>query len=282
MNIKSGIRNLIKYIRSGGIIYVNLNTVNPSERFKGKHVLVTGGTSGIGLEIAKEFLAEGADVLITGRHQDALERTKSDLAFSGKRENGNIYTITWDVSNVSDAKMKLEEAAKQMGGIDIIINNAGIYESSAWNQVTEESYDRVNDINAKGLFFMCQAEGEYFINNKIKGRIVNINSIAGIKSGFDPYSVSKWSSVCITKSIAKLLVTHGIVVNGIAPGNVVTNIHDGVRGKDVSDNAYMPSHLTQRYTLVEEIASMALYLSSDMATNIIGQVITIDGGWTLN
>lgn len=169
-----------------------------------------------------------------------------------------------------------------MSGIDIIINNAGIYESDAWNQVSEESYDRVNDINAKGLFFMCQAEGDYFISNKIQGRIVNINSIAGIKSGFDPYSVSKWGSVCITKSIAKVLVKHGIVVNGIAPGNVVTNIHDGVRGKDVKDNAYMPSHLTQRYTLVEEIASMALYLSSDMATNMIGQVIAIDGGWTLN
>ena len=261
---------------------MNLNTVNPSERFKDKHVLVTGGTSGIGLEIAKEFLAEGADVLITGRHQEALERTKSDLTLSDKRKVGRIYTIVWDVSNASETKMKLEEAALRMGGIDIIINNAGVYESAAWNQVTEDSYDRVNDINTKGLFFMCQAEGEYFINNHIEGRIVNICSIAGNKSGFDPYSISKWGAVCITKSIAKILVKHGIVVNGIAPGNVVTNIHEGVRGKDVSDNAFMPSHLTQRYTLVEEIASMALYLSSDLSTNIIGQVISIDGGWTLN
>lgn len=279
MNIKKYIQNLIKYIKSGGVVYVNVNTINPSERFKNKRVLVTGGTSGIGLEIAKEFLAEGAEVTITGRRQEVLDKIKSELSIL---YNNKIHTIVWDVANVSDAKSKLREVSRVMNGIDIIINNAGIYESAAWNQVTEDSYDRVNDINAKGLFFMCQAEGDYFINNHIKGRIVNINSIAGIKSGFDPYSVSKWSSVCITKSIAKVLVKHGIVVNGIAPGNVVTNIHDGVRGKNVNDNAYMPSHLTERYTLVEEIASMALYLSSDMATNIIGQVIAIDGGWTLN
>lgn len=279
MNIKKYIQNLIKYIKSGGVVYVNVNTINPSERFKNKRVLVTGGTSGIGLEIAKEFLAEGAEVTITGRRQEVLDKIKSELSIL---YNNKIHTIVWDVANVSDAKSKLREVSRVMNGIDIIINNAGIYESAAWNQVTEDSYDRVNDINAKGLFFMCQAEGEYFINNHIKGRIVNINSIAGLKSGFDPYSVSKWSSVCITKSIAKVLVKYGIVVNGIAPGNVVTNIHDGVRGKNVNDNAYMPSHLTERYTLVEEIASMALCLSSDMATNIIGQVIAIDGGWTLN
>lgn len=279
MKLKRYIKNLIKYIKSGGVVYISVNTVGPSDRFKNKRVLVTGGTSGIGLEIVREFLAEGAEVTITGRRQDVLDNTQAEL---GVLYDGKIHTIVWNVANVADAKMKLDEVSKMMNGVDIVVNNAGVYESAAWNQVTEDSYDRVNDINAKGLFFMCQAEGEYFINNRIKGRIVNINSIAGLKSGFDPYSVSKWSSVCITKSIAKVLVKHGIVVNGIAPGNVVTNIHDGVRGKSVNDNAYMPSHLTERYTLVEEIASMALYLSSDMATNIIGQVIAIDGGWTLN
>lgn len=278
MNIKRYIRNLIKYLKSGGVVYVNLNTVNLTDRFKGKRVLVTGGTSGIGFEIAKEFLSEGADVMITGRNQETLEKAKNELSLLNK---GMVYSINWNIAEVSDAKSKLLETARKMGNIDIIINNAGIYESSSWNKVTEDSYDRVNDINAKGLFFMCQAEGEYFINNHIKGRIVNINSVAGMKSGFDPYSVSKWSSICITKSIANILVKYGIVVNGIAPGNVVTNIHDNVRGKDVSENAYMPQHKTNRYTLVEEIASMALYLSSDMASNIIGQVIAIDGGWVL-
>lgn len=248
----------------------------PTERFVGKKILVTGGSSGIGLEIAKEFLAEGAEVMITGRNVARLEEAKQNL------NNPRLKTIEWDVADVPSLDTKFVAAVTEMGHFDIFINNAGIYEASPWNQIKEDEFDKVNDINCKGLFFMCQQEGEYLKSNGIQGKIVNINSIAGLKSGFDAYSVSKWGSVCITRSMAALMAPYGIAVNGIAPGNVVTNIHDGVRGKDVMENAYMPQHKTKRYTLVEEIASMALYLSSDMASNIIGQVIAIDGGWVLN
>ena len=227
------------------------------------------------MEIAKEFLDEGADVMITGRNREHLEETKQKL------NSSRLKTIEWDVADVKSLEEKFSAAVFEMGQIDIFINNAGIYAASPWNQIKEDEYDKVTDINCKGLFFMCQQEAEKKKKKGIKGRIVNINSIAGIKSGFDAYSVSKWGSVCITRSLAAKMAPHGIVVNGIAPGNVVTNIHDGVRGKDVMDNAYMPQHKTKRYTLVEEIASMALYLSSDMASNIIGQVIAIDGGWVL-
>lgn len=156
-----------------------------------------------------------------------------------------------------------------------------MYAADVWSKYDEITYDRVMATNTKGLFFMCQAEGKYLVENKLSGRIINVCSIAGIKSGFDPYSVSKWGAVCITKGLAKELAKHGIIVNGVAPGNVVTNIHSGVRGKNVEDNAYMPSHLTGRYTLVEEIAGMILYLSSDLGSNIVGEVVPVDGGWTM-
>lgn len=275
----SRVKRILKKILFGNkkiIVKVQLNTVVSSERFAGKKVLISGGSSGIGFEIAKEFLDEGAEVMITGRSKERLEESKHIL------NNEKLKIIDWDVADVTALDTKFVEAVAEMGQIDIFINNAGIYEASPWNEIKEQEYDKVNDINCKGLFFMCQQEADYFLKNGIKGRIVNINSIAGIKSGFDAYSVSKWGSICITRSMAAKMAPHGIVVNGIAPGNVVTNIHDGVRGKDVMDNAYMPQHKTQRYTLVEEIASMALYLSSDMASNIIGQVIAIDGGWVLN
>lgn len=275
----SNVKHVIKRMLTGGrqnVVKIILSTVSPSERFVGKKVLVSGGSSGIGLEIAREFLAEGAEVMITGRNNERLEEAKQKL------NNVRLRIIDWDVADVASLDNKFVEVVAEMGKIDIFINNAGIYEVSAWNEIKEQEYDKVNDINCKGLFFMCQKEADYFLKNNIKGKIVNINSIAGIKSGFDAYSVSKWGSVCITRSLAVKMAPYGIVVNGIAPGNVVTNIHDGVRGKDVMDNAYMPQHKTKRYTLVEEIASMALYLSSDMASNIIGQVIAIDGGWTLN
>ncbi len=273
------IKDIAKQILSIGhktIVKVTLNTVAPSERFTGKKVLVTGGGSGIGFEIAKEFLAEGAEVMITGRNKERLEEAKQKL------NNPKVKVMDWDVADVKELDEKFVTAVEVMSAFDIFINNAGIYAASPWNQIKEEEYDKVSDINCKGLFFMCQHEADYFLKNNIKGKIVNINSIAGIKSGFDAYSVSKWGSMCITRSLAAKMAPYGIVINGIAPGNVVTNIHDGVRGKNVMDNAYMPQHKTNRYTLVEEIASMALYLSSDMASNIIGQVIAIDGGWVLN
>jgi len=276
MSIKGIVKRCITLFQSKTVVKVFLNTVVPSERFVGHKVLVTGGSSGIGLEIAKEFLAEGAEVMITGRNAVRLEEAKQKL------NNPRLKTIEWDVADVPSLDTMFVAAVAEMGHFDIFINNAGIYEASPWNQIKEDEFDKVNDINCKGLFFMCQQEGEYLKTNGIQGKIVNINSIAGLKSGFDAYSVSKWGSVCITRSMAALMAPYGIVVNGIAPGNVVTNIHDGVRGKDVMDNAYMPQHKTKRYTLVEEIASMALYLSSDMASNIIGQVIAIDGGWVLN
>lgn len=273
------IKDIAKQILSIGrktIVKVTLNTVAPSERFTGKKVLVTGGGSGIGFEIAKEFLSEGAEVMITGRNKERLEEAKQKL------NNPKLQVMDWDVADVKALDEKFASSVEIFGSFDIFINNAGIYAASPWNQIKEEEYDKVNDINCKGLFFMCQQEADYFLKNNIKGKIVNINSIAGIKSGFDAYSVSKWGSMCITRSLAAKMAPFGIVINGIAPGNVVTNIHDGVRGKDVMDNAYMPQHKTNRYTLVEEIASMALYLSSDMASNIIGQVIAIDGGWVIN
>lgn len=272
------ITNLLKRVLGKGtpIIKLTINRLPSNSRFVGKTVLVSGGSSGIGLEIAKEFLEEGAKVIITGRNKTRLNETKEIF------DNDNLSVITWDVADVKILEEKFAEMLETAGKIDIFVNNAGVYESSPWNEIREIEFNRVNDINCKGLFFMCQKEGDYFLSKGIKGRIVNICSIAGIKSGFDSYSVSKWGSVCITKGLAKTLASKGIVVNGIAPGNVVTNIHNGYAGKDVTENAYEPAHLTKRFTTVEEIASMVLYLSSDMATNIIGQIIAIDGGWTLN
>lgn len=274
--IKSYIKNLRKYMCEGGVVYVNLSFTSPDRRFEGKKVLITGGTSGIGLQIAKDFLSEGANVIITGRNIDRLKKVKDEI------NNRNLHIIEWNVNDIDKRNEIFDTIHKKLGNIDIFINNAGIYENHNWQDLSVEQYDKVINTNTKALYFLCQKEGKYMISNEIKGKIVNITSIAGIESGYNPYSISKWGATCITKGLAKILIENGINVNGIAPGNVITNIHNGVRGKSISDNAYMPCHLTKRYTLVEEISSMALYLSSDNASNIVGQNIVIDGGWTLN
>ena len=274
----SRIKSLLKrtlYRESKTVVKITLNTVAPSKRFVGKKVLVTGGSSGIGYEIAKEFLAEGADVTITGRNKGRLEEAKKKL------NSPYLKTIEWDVADVSSLDTKFISAVAQMGHFDIFINNAGIWDGTPWDKVSEDLYDKICNTNAKGLFFMCQQEGDYLKNNSIKGRIVNICSVEGTMSKFQPYTVSKWSSIAITQGAALEFVKNGIVVNGIAPGLVATNISAWSSEKDVSEDAYVDSHKTHRFTTVEEIASMALYLSSDMASNIIGQIIAIDGGWAL-
>lgn len=268
------IKNALTYVKVGGAKYDPVSFSLPSGKFVGKRVLVTGGTTGIGFEIAKEFLSEGATVLITARREDRLIKAKEIL------DSVNLKTLVWDVVEVDNSESKLDEAIKILGDIDVFINNAGIYKFMKWDTCSEHVFDEVCNINAKGLFFICQAEKNYLQRNLRKAKIINICSRNSIDSGFDPYTISKWEAASITISLAKDLNKDGILVNGIAPGNVATNIH-GDNVHDVKDNAYMPSHLTNRWVLTEEIASMALFLASENANHIQGQIIPVDGGWTL-
>lgn len=273
--IKTYTKNLLKYMKSGGVVLIKFDKVSPSRRFEGKCVLVTGGSSGIGFETAKEYLAEGAEVIITGRHEAALQEAKEKLA------SDKLHTMVWDVSDVKAIPQKLQEALAKLGKIDVFVNNAGVYIPENLGEYDERTYDRIMATNTKGLFFMCQAEKKYFISNGIKGRIVNVCSARGLIPGCDPYSISKWGAICITKGLARDLARHGIIVNGVAPGIVLTNISDWSKKQNINDNAFTSSHPTGRYTLVEEIAGMILYLSSDLGSNIVGEVVPIDGGWTL-
>ena len=226
--------------------------------------------------LPKCFCWGGGKVIISGRSDKNLINAKEQI------NNPNLYTINWDISDEKICAEKIRAIVDEVGHIDVFVNNAGVYETASWDNVTPEMYDKVIDTNQGGLYFMCQGEGKYFVENNRKGKIINITSIAGILTGFNPYNVSKWGATCITRGLAKELVRKGVLVNAIAPGNVVTNIHSGVRGKKVEDNAYTSQHPTERYTLVEEVASLALYLASDASNNVVGQVIAVDGGWTLN
>lgn len=269
------LKNLLKYMRAGGVVYAPVSFVKADERFVDKVVLITGGSTGIGFETARQFVSEGARVIITARREERLKEA------AAKIKSDRLKYMVWDIADVSCFDAKLQEAVTLFGMIDIFVNNAGVFKYDAWNKFNEQTYDSMLDTNTKGLFFMCQAEGKYLVGAKKRGKILNVCSSFGVDARFDPYSVSKWGSVCITKGVAKELVKNGIVVNGVAPGSVPTNI-TGENVVDVTENAYTTDHLTKRWVLTEEVASLLLFLASDSANSIIGQVITVDGGYSLH
>lgn len=267
-------KNMLKYIKSGGVVYVNVKQVLPSEQFKGKKVLITGGSSGFGFQMAKDFIAQGAEVMITGRNTQKLDEAIEKI------NNSKLHTIVWDQGDCSCIINKLNEAIRELGGLDIAINNAGVWNNTDWHTVDESEYDKIVDINTKGLYFLCKAEVDYFRKNNIPAKIINITSIEGNRPSFLPYSISKWGAKCLTEGLAKEVAQFGIQVNAIAPGVALTDINMQLK-QNQKDNFYFPQHRTRRFTAVEEISNLAMFLASDQASNIIGQTIAVDGGWTI-
>ena len=147
-----------------------------------------------------------------------------------------------------------------------------------WNQYTADVLDRTYQVNSKSMFLMCQLEGQYLIKEHIHGNLLNRSSIAGYQRLFDPYSVAKWGCNGLTGGLAKILIRHDIVVNGIAPGTCLTSNPALPKGRDFNDNAYCEGQPSKRFTMPEEIAKTALFLTSGEGRQIVGYVIPVDGG----
>ena len=262
-------------MRAGGVVYAPVSFVKANERFNDKVILVTGGSNGFGFETARQLLTEGAKVIITARGGDRLKEAVEKI------KSNKLKYLVWDVSDVTGFEDKLQEAISLFGGVDIFINNADVFKYDTRVNFDEKTYDSMLDTNTKELFFMCQAEGKYLVGANKRGKILNVCSSFGVDASFNPYSVSQCGSVCITKGLAKELIKYGIIVNGVAPGSVITNnIGDNV--DDVADNASVTEHFTKRCVLTEEVSSLLLFLASDSANSIIGQVIAVDGGNSLH
>lgn len=160
-----------------------------------------------------------------------------------------------------------------VNGIDILVNNAGV-NYKGMPDATEEEYDKVLDTNLKGVFFLSQMLGKYFVTNNIKGNILNIASASCIRPADSAYTVSKWGIRGLTLGLAKTLAKYGITVNGIAPGPTATPMMI----KDGQSNMWLERLPLGRYIMPEEIANMAVYLVSDMGRSIMGDMIYMTGG----
>ena len=244
-----------------------------SELLQGKKALITGGTSGIGYAIAKEFLNNGACVVICGREKEKIEAAKEKLIQECLCEEHRINILDLDLSCVSEMRSILKKFLCDKR-IDIFVNNAGINGGELFPNTSEEDYDRVLNINLKGMYFISQEIAQYMIDNGIHGNILNITSSSALRPGISPYILSKWGERSLTLGMAKKYLPYGIVVNGLAPGSTLTPMLKHAEEEDMNLE-YSP---IKRYIAPEEIASLATVLVSGLGRIIVGDTIYATGG----
>ena len=243
-------------------------------RLKDKVALITGGSRGIGFATADRFLQEGAVVILTASSQGSADRAVARL--KEKHPGGTVAGISPDLSSLESVRTAFQEATSVYGCIDILVNNAGVSESTPFMEYTEETFDKVMDLNIKGVFNATRAAAECMVARG-EGVILSTSSmvsISGQPSGF-AYPASKFAVNGLTVSLARELGPMGIRVNAVAPGITETDMMKAVP-KEVIDPMIARIPL-RRLGQPEDIANAFVFLASDEAAYITGVVLSVDG-----
>ncbi len=243
-------------------------------RLQDKVAIITGGSRGIGFATADKFLTEGAKVIIAASTQESADKAVSQLR--EKHPNSVVAGIAPDLSSLDSVREAFRDAAEKYGCIDILVNNAGVSESTPFTQYTEEMFDKVMDLNVKGVFNATRAASECMVARK-SGVILTTSSmvsISGQPSGF-AYPASKFAVNGLTVSLARELGPSGIRVNAVAPGITETDMMKAVP-KEVIEPMIARIPL-RRLGQPEDIANAFVFLASEEASYITGVVLSVDG-----
>lgn len=278
MKIAQWIKCGVKYVVSGQPVIVNrvcptIVALSPNQLLQGRTALITGGTSGIGISIAKAFLDAGANVIITSRSEQRAEQTARQLGLNYHNQfclgvAMNNTSAVQIIKSFGDILETLNETK-----IDILVNNAGVMGGDV-SSATEEEYDNVMDTNLKGNFFLSREVAKYMIRHSIQGNILNIASSSSLRPANSAYILSKWGVRGLTEGLGRALAPKGIVVNGIAPGPTSTPM----LGKMNEDDIFRSDSLIGRYITTTEIAQMAVIMVSDLSRSVIGDIVYMTGG----
>lgn len=240
---------------------------------KDKTVIVTGGAKGIGKAIALRFAGEGANIVLNYR-STSPEEVKNEIEEMGVK----CLTVQADVSKADEAQKLADAAIAEFGGIDVLVNNAGITRDTLLMRMSEEDFDAVIDTNLKGCFNMMKAVNKIMMKQR-SGAIINMSSVIGLagNAGQVNYAASKAGVLGMTYSVAKELASRNITCNAIAPGMIATDMTEVLSDK-VKEQILAGIPL-KRFGQPEEIADTALFLAK--SKYITGQVITVDGGMVI-
>lgn len=272
-NVALYIKRLLKHVIGGEpkkIITADIRYLSPANRLKDRKLVITGGSRGIGLAMARKFVEEGASVLITGRDADVLKAVSHEV--------GCEYQVLnlMDIDSFDDF---LDNAEKKLGPIDSLVNNAGVslHEKSFFD-ITKETFDIQINTNFRGPLFLTQAFVRRLKERNIPGNILFVSSETGFTMDIRPYGYTKAAINSMVQGLAYSLAKDGIRVNAVAPGITATEM----TGFSQSENLYLKKNMTGRVYLPEEVAEAACFLLSDVSNCISGQILVCNNGRTIN
>jgi len=256
-----------------------------------KRAVVTGGATGIGFAICYRLAEAGATILVADIDAHAAQKASEELKSHGYK----AYFARCDVSREDEVKTMVNTAAEQMGGIDILVNNAGIYPRMPLGEMTGDDFEKVVSVNLTGTFLCSRYASEKLITQERGGCIINIASIEAIhpsSTGMSAYDASKGGILMLTRSLAVELGRHNIRVNAIAPGGIMTQgavsrIHGGPSEEQEKTQwkelkAFMARMVLGRMGEADDVARVALFLASDLASYMTGSLVVVDGGYLIS
>jgi dihydroanticapsin dehydrogenase len=249
-------------------------------QLEGKVAIITGAATGIGRATAVLFAREGASVVVADINEDDAQRTVADI----KDEGGSARFVQTDVSEAEDVRTLMEKAAEEIGGIDVIVNNAGAQRSGAVTEFEESEWDLLMRVNPRSCFLGAKYSVPY-LRERGGGSIVNVSSLAGLKGGpgMTAYSASKGAIIAFTRALAGELAPDNIRANSVCPGWIDTPFNEPaiefMGGRAQQEEMVQQTVPLKRQGTPEEIAPGILYLASDASSYVTGQELVIDGGF---
>jgi 3-oxoacyl-[acyl-carrier protein] reductase len=248
-------------------------------RLDGRVAIVTGGGGGLGSGICPALAAAGAAVAVAGRTKGKLE----DVAASVNATGGRAIAVEADIADSASVAAMMERVVSELGGIDILVNNAAVYHRKPWTEITEADWDQVLDTNLKG-YYLCARAAYPFLKDSGRGRVINVASITffgGVPFLLD-YVASKGGIVGFTRALAREVGPDAITVNTLSPGAVPTDAEKIHPDQEGYNRAILEAQSIKRRGTPQDVGNLVTFLASDAASFITGQLIQIDGGWMMH
>jgi len=246
-------------------------------RLDGKRAIVTGASRGIGRAIALAMAEAGADLALVSRRREGLLEVAREVEALGRR----AIVLPCHVGRTDEVRATVVEATRELGGLDVLVNNAGTNPlMTPIADLGERAWDKIFDVNLKGPFVACQEAAKWFREHRVAGSIVNVSSVGGldVAPGLGAYCVSKAALVTLTQVLARELGPIGVRANAIAPGLVATKLAEALLTNPAIRDPAVARAALRRHAEPEEIAGAAVFLASDASSYMTGQTLVLDGG----